>query len=87
MHLCTIHKRNQMDKKIDNNEALRKLWESTGLSQAEALALVNKKQLRPIALSTWKAYMAGPEVARRRECPTEILSHAKKVLEKVKKGA
>ncbi len=71
----------------DNNQALRELWESTGLSQAEALALVNKKQLRPLALSTWKAYMAGPDVARRRACPGEILSHAQKVLEKVKKSA
>ena len=62
--------------------------ESTKLyALTEALALVNKKQLRPLALSTWKAYMAGPDVARRRACPGEILSHAQKVLEKVKKSA
>lgn len=76
-----------MTDKIDNNLALRELWASTGLSQPDALALVNKKQLRPIALSTWKAYMAGTDVARRRVCPDEILAHSKKVLAKVKQTA
>lgn len=77
-----------MIKKLDNNQELRMLWESTGLTQPEALALINAGQVRPIAaLSTWKAYMADPDVARRRECPDEILAHAKKILLKVRKSA
>lgn len=74
--------KNCMTTTKDNNQALRELWESTGLSQVDALKILNKNQLRPIALSTWKAYMAGPKVTRRRECPGEILSHAQKVLVK-----
>ena len=76
-----------MTKKTDNNQALHELWESTGLSQPAALALINQKQLRPIALSTWKAYMAGADVGRRRDCPDEILAHAKKILANIKQTA
>ena len=76
-----------MKKEIDSNKALRELWEFTGLSQPEALVLINSKQARPLALSTFKAYMAAPGVLRRRACPKEILDHAKKVLSKVKKDA
>lgn len=71
-------------KKPDNNKALYDLWAATNLSQPKALALLNDGQLRPIAISTWKAYMAPPGVARRRECPNEILAYAKQVFEKEK---
>jgi hypothetical protein len=73
-----------MAKKTDNNQELRSLWLSTGLSQPEALALMNVNQSRPLALSTFKAYMSPLDVARRRACPDEILKHAKKSLSKVK---
>lgn len=69
-------------KKPDNNKALYDLWAISGLSQPDALALMNIDQLRPIALSTWKSYMAGQGVARRRECPDEILAYARTVFKK-----
>lgn len=76
-----------MTQKLDNNQALHELWESTGLTQPEALALMNAGQVRGIGLSTFKAYMAQPGVERRRHCPDNILAHARKVLSKVKKAA
>ncbi len=65
---------------MDNNEKLKKLIVSTGLTQKDALAILNHGQARPVALSTWKAYLAGQESARRRTCPDNILHHAEKVL-------
>lgn len=76
-----------MTEEKDNNQALRELWESTGLSQPQALALINANQARPLALSTFKAYLATPDASRRRDCPKEILDHAKKVLGKLVKDA
>lgn len=67
---------------MDNGISLRKLIESTGMTQDEALMLFNKGQVRPIATSTWKAYLAGTESKRRRACPDSILEHARKVLTK-----
>lgn len=75
-----------MDEIISNNQALRNLWVATGLTHDEALVLVNKKQARPIAMSTWKAYMAGTDTVRRRACPDGILAHAVKVLKGVGDG-
>lgn len=69
-----------MRKTVDNNAMLRKLWENSGLTQDEALLRINKGQVRGIKPSTFKAYMAAHGVARRRECPSEILAHAQKVL-------
>lgn len=76
-----------MAKRVDNNAALRKIWTATGLTQEEALLLFNKGQIRPLKLSTFMAYQAAPGVARRRECPDEILAHAKKMFGTVKKGS
>ena len=67
-----------------NENKENSLWATSGLSRSDALAIMNKDQLRPIALSTWKAYIAGPLVARRRECPDEILTYARKVFEKTR---
>ncbi|MBN3729455.1 hypothetical protein [Burkholderia sp. Tr-20390] len=64
----------------DNGAALRALIEEAGMTQAEALDVVNAGQAFPIALSTWKAYLAAPESARRRVCPDNVLDHAKKTI-------
>jgi len=70
--------------RLCGNLALRELWERSGITQADALALLNRGQVRPLKMSTFKAYMAGPDTVRRRECPVEMLAHAKNMLEKIK---
>ncbi|SAL07573.1 hypothetical protein AWB78_08638 [Caballeronia calidae] len=74
-----------MDEVIDNGIALRSLIEQAGLTQADALAALNRGQAFPIALSTWKAYLAAPDSARHRACPDNVLAHAKKTLGKAPK--
>lgn len=68
-----------MKKQSDNNLALREMWEKSGITQADALVLLNRGQARPLKMSTFKAYMAGPDTVRRRECPDEMLAHAKRM--------
>lgn len=75
-----------MNEATDNGIALRALIEQAGLTQADALAALNKGQAFPIALSTWKAYLAAPDSARRRVCPINVLEHARKTIGKVPKG-
>lgn len=71
-------------KEIDdtNNLALKALINASGLTQDEARILVNKDQVRPIALSTWKAYSTDKNKKRCRQCPDGVLAHAKKRLSK-----
>lgn len=59
-----------------NGAVLRRLIEKAGLTQLEALELVNVGQAKPIAMSTWKAYLASKESKRWRDCPQTILAHA-----------
>jgi hypothetical protein len=75
-----------MNEVSDNGVALRELIEHAGITQADALAALNKGQAFPIALSTWKAYLAAPDSARRRVCPDNVLEHARKTIGKVSKG-
>lgn len=75
-----------MDEVSDNGVALRELIEHAGMTQADALAALNKGQAFPIALSTWKAYLAAPDSARRRACPDNVLAHARKTIGKALKG-
>jgi uncharacterized protein YehS (DUF1456 family) len=75
-----------MNEVTDNGVALRSLIERAGLTQADALAALNKGQAFPIALSTWKAYLAAPDSTRRRVCPDHVLAHAKKTIGKASKG-
>jgi hypothetical protein len=86
---CTLPENTQATQKNnmpnilnDKNKALRALWESTHLTQEDALALLNAKQVREVGLSTFKAYMAPIESKRRRNCPDCIFNHAKKVFKK-----
>ena len=75
-----------MNEVSDNGMALRELIEHAGMTQADALAALNKGQAFPIALSTWKAYLAAPDSARRRACPDNVLEHARKTIGKASKG-
>jgi hypothetical protein len=75
-----------MNEVSDNGVALRSLIEHAGLTQADALAALNKGQAFPIALSTWKAYLAAPDSARFRACPDKVLEHARKTIGKASKG-
>jgi len=70
---------------LDNGKKLRDLIESSNLTQEQARVLVNVGQARPIAISTWKAYLAGEDSSRKRPCPDLVVDHAEKVLKKYKK--
>jgi hypothetical protein len=75
-----------MNEVLDNGIALRALIAQAGITQADALAALNRGQAFPIALSTWKAYLAAPDSARRRVCPDNVLEHARKTISKAAKG-
>lgn len=68
-----------------NGEKLRALVEKSGLTQAKALELINTGQMRPVSLSTLKAYLSAPDGTRYRACPDNILERAKEVLAPSKK--
>lgn len=75
----------QYESPADSNGKLRELIEQSGLTQTDALALINGGQAFCIALSTWKSYLAAPVSARRRRCPQDVLERAIKKLAKFKK--
>ena len=68
--------------KTDNNRRFRQLIDCGGWTQAEALALFNKDQLRPITLSAIKSWLSDPETIRFRPMASNLLAHAEKVLAK-----
>jgi hypothetical protein len=68
-----------------NNARLRELIESAGLTQAAALTLFNRGQVRPISLSGWKAWLAEPSAERWRVLSDTYKEHAEKVFAKVSK--
>lgn len=70
-----------------NNERLRLLICETGLAQPAALALFNRGLLKPYSLSAWKAFLADRDSARWRRFDDVLLTHAEKVLGKLKKNA
>ena len=67
-----------------NNERLRELIVSTGLSQPQALALFNRG-LGPAAYSAsaWKSFLVSPASARYRPFKDALLAHAEKVLGRI----
>lgn len=69
-----------------NNERLRELVDSTGLSQVVALTLFNRG-LGPAAYSesSWKAFFASPETTHFRPLKDDLLAHAEQVFEKLQK--
>jgi hypothetical protein len=72
--------------KLSNNERLRKLVESSGLTQAVALTVFNRG-LGPAAYSesTWKAFFVRPDSPRFRPLKDELLAHAEKEFAKLKR--
>lgn len=68
-----------------NNERLRELVNSTGLSQPVALTIFNRG-LGPAAYSVdaWKAFLASPDAKKFRPLKDELLAHAEKVFKSVK---
>ena len=64
-----------------NNEQLKELLKKHEIAQIRAFELWNEGQARPLAISTWKAYLGDPTSARYRECPLYVLDRMKKVLE------
>lgn len=61
-----------------NNARLRELIERAGITQAVALTLFNRGQVRPITESGWKAWLAAPGSVRWRELSDAYLAHAEK---------
>jgi hypothetical protein len=69
-----------------NNERLRELVVSAGITQPVALTLFNRG-LGPAAYSesAWKAFLSNPETTRFRHLNDELLAHAEKVFAKLQK--
>jgi hypothetical protein len=70
-----------------NNARLRELVAGSGLSQPEALKVFNKR-LGPIGSyspDAWKSFLAGPEAKKLRLFGDDLLAHAEKVFDKLKK--
>jgi hypothetical protein len=65
-----------------NNAKLRELIVSAGITQAVALALFNRGQIRPITESGFKAWLASRESVRWRQTSDAYLAHAEKVFAK-----
>lgn len=70
---------------VSNNERLRQLVEASGLSQADALALFNRGQVKTISESGWKAWLAAPESRRRRNLSDAYLQHAERLFSRLAK--
>lgn len=64
----------------DNGLVLRELMEASGLTQQEALARFNKGQVKPMALRTFKTYLARPDSKTRVLCSDTVLARFKKVV-------
>lgn len=72
--------------KLTNNEKLRQLVESSGLTQKEALALFNAP-LGPAgySLEYWKGFFCKPGTSRYKPLRDDLLTHAEKVFLKIQK--
>lgn len=57
-------------------DTLRALIDAAGVTQLQALNELNQGLVKPIAVSTWKAYLSAADSKRRRTCPDSILRHA-----------
>ena len=76
-----------MNPEQTNNERLRELIESSGLSQPVALTIFNRG-LGPAGYSfdAWKAFLVSPESTKFRPFKDELLAHAEKQFAKLNKG-
>lgn len=79
---------NPSERPPSNNERLRDLVESAGVTQAVALTIFNRG-LGPAAYSmdTFKAFLVRPDSAKFRVLKDELLAHAEKQFAKVSKDA
>lgn len=66
----------------DNGTQLRRIITEAGLTQAEALAKLNKGQIKPMALRTFKTYLAAPDSKTRTPCPAGVLHRMKEICKK-----
>lgn len=71
-----------------NNEKLRELVKSAGLSQPVALTLFNRGLgARGLKESTWKGYFCDPATTRFRSFNDDLMAHAEKAFASLKKSA
>ena len=69
-----------------NNERLKELVEQSGLTQAVALTIFNRKiGPKPYSESAWKAFLSSPDSVRFRPLADELLAHAEKNFSKIQK--
>ena len=69
-----------------NNERLRELVEASGLSQAAALAVFNRRlSAAGYSVSAWKAFFASPTTTRFRPLKDELLAHAEREFKAIRK--
>jgi len=69
-----------------NNERLRKLVETSGLSQAVALTIFNRGfGVAGYSIDAWKAFLVSPDSKKFRPLKDELLTHAEKAFENLNK--
>lgn len=68
-----------------NNQELRELIDSSGLTVAEVLARFNTRQARPMALRTLKSYLAKEGAKTRVRCPEMVIRHMRTVIARIEK--
>jgi hypothetical protein len=65
---------------VTNNDKLKMLVKSRGLTQTAALDIFNQGLgVRGIKESTWKGYFCNPESTRYRSFNDDLMGHAEKV--------
>ncbi len=65
---------------LNNNEQLRLMIDKSGLTQQAALDLFNEGQGRPLALRTFKTYLAQTDSKTRAPCPDSVLERFSMIL-------
>lgn len=66
-----------------NNASLRELLWRTGLKQAAAITLFNRKRVEPVPFSTWSAWTALPGSPLWLLLPESELIHARLVFDEL----
>lgn len=68
-----------------NNEKLREIVASTGLSEAVALTIVNRgKSINGYSIDVWRAFLASPDTPKFQPVDDAILEHVQQAFEKFK---
>jgi hypothetical protein len=66
-----------------NNTSLRELLRLTGLKQAAAVTLFNRRRAEPVPFSTWSAWTALPSSPHWMPLPESDLTHARLVFDEL----